>query len=307
MSIRSGSLKITDMYCCKTQTKASERDLQETRLRTLNWVTILVHTANAIAALAVQTNGGRFHLTHRLLHRRDKGRFDRFEVKDANITLDLQWLIFIFFALSAGFQIFSLFCKPYKYFERFELPKSPEYGRVATVQKGKQIRNKDARNSHPAHWMRFVEYTMSASVMLVAIALLNGVDDVRELACIFMLCAATQMFGLLAEREQSGIDSSQKWIAHLAGWVTFVTAYGVVMSHYLVDKRGVENIPWYVEVIVWSMLVLFSVFGLVQLVRTASPFGILSPFHAEVAYLILSVVAKTLLGWLVLGVALRPT
>jgi hypothetical protein len=277
----------------------------------LNWATTLVHIGNAIGSVVISTHGGRFDLTYRLLHRKEKGELYNFETKSAGITLDLQYLIFSFFALSVGFQLFSQLVVCYKYYERC----APGPDVVASKRESLPSENRHlvVNSAKPpvyaelplAHWLRFVEYSFSASIMLIAIALLNGIDDVRELVCIFTLCVATQLFGLLSEREPlEGPNSSQRWVAHFSGWLTFLAAYGVIMSHYLVDKGSVRDIPWWVDVIVYSTAFMFSVFGFVQLVRSCCPKTV-SAFHAECAYLILSMASKTLLGWLVLGAALR--
>jgi hypothetical protein len=271
-------------------------------LRNLNGLTVIAHAINAIAAALVPTTGGIYTLTYRVLRRGEKGVFKNWETVDASMTLNLRWLIVIFFACSAFFQSAAYAFKPYAYLQRC--------GTAISAQAYTSLQNANHAPQHGVHWLRFIEYSVSASSMLVAIALLTGVDDIHELICIFMLCVSTQLFGLLAERQlQNDVDTSQRWIAHVAGWVSFVSAYGVVLSHYVVNKQampsGSARIPWFVDVIVVSMAVLFSMFGVVQLASTVFPKSV-TLFHAEITYLILSIVAKTLLGWLVLGVALRP-
>merc|ERR1711871_623944 len=51
-----------------------------------------------------------------------------------------------------------------------------------------------------SNFLRFVEYSMSASVMLVAIALINGIFDQTIIVLIAVSCAACQLCGLVAER-----------------------------------------------------------------------------------------------------------
>jgi len=48
-------------------------------------------------------------------------------------------------------------------------------------------------------YMRFFEYSISASIMMMAIALEAGVRDLYTLECMFILIWATQLLGLMAE------------------------------------------------------------------------------------------------------------
>jgi hypothetical protein len=293
------------MFCC-----TSDKTQQ---LLLLNKLTIGLHFCNALAASLVTTHGGKFMLTYRVLRRGDKGVFFEWVTMNTAVTLDLRWMIVMFFLLSACFQLFAIVYRPYNYCSRFEETNIDitEEEHKALVRSESIQRRRVAASIEliPVHWLRYAEYSLSASIMLVGIGLLNGIADIRELFCIFTLCAATQLFGLISERETHSSNISQKYIAHAAGWFTFLTAYGIVMSHYVADKHNIDNaskgIPWYVDVIVVSMAVLFSLFGVVQWIQTVAP-TYMTRHSAEVANLLLSITAKTLLGWLVLGVALRP-
>ena len=48
-------------------------------------------------------------------------------------------------------------------------------------------------------WWRWLEYSVSASVMMLAIALITGLREANALATIFVLMWVTQLFGLLTE------------------------------------------------------------------------------------------------------------
>ena len=59
-----------------------------------------------------------------------------------------------------------------------------------------QIFRKDRTGLNP---LRFLEYSISASVMLVAIAVLNGVFDINLVASIAVLTCSCQLSGLVVE------------------------------------------------------------------------------------------------------------
>jgi hypothetical protein len=283
-------------------------------LYVLNCVTIGVHVVNAIAAALVPTHGGVFVLTYQVLHRGPGGRFDGWSTSATNTTLNLQVMIVSFFMLSALFQCVAVLYRPYRYRDRFKDWQSPRNSLLKKCQcEGNQsllrLHSKGAV-VHLAHWLRYVEYSFSASIMLVGIAMVTGIVDIRELWCIAVLCAATQWFGLLAERVMDPQRMMPAYIAHTAGWFTFLSAYGTILSHYVADKRALavdsRSIPWYVDFIVITMALLFGGFGIVQFMQIVTPTR-MNAYRAEVTNLVLSAVAKTLLGWIVLGVALRPT
>jgi hypothetical protein len=67
--------------------------------------------------------------------------------------------------------------------------------------------------------LRFIEYSFSASIMLISIALLNGVTDINLITSIAVLTAACQLCGLAVEF----VDQIRiKWfIAFKTGWLQF--------------------------------------------------------------------------------------
>lgn len=164
-----------------------------------------------------------------------------------------------------------------------------------------------------SNFLRFVEYSMSASVMLVAIALINGIFDQTIIVLIAVSCAACQLCGLVAERalllhkilrdrsnnkETTSIAREIAYVAHFTGWILIGTAYYFIMRYYFVSNaNSVESAPEFVTVIVFTILVLFMSFGVVQLIQLVDdrfPF-----LTAELIYVVLSLTSKTFLGWII--------
>ena len=131
--------------------------------------------------------------------------------KDLN-TLDLGWLVISFHLLSFLFQGFIGLTD---YFQ----VKIPIIN-VETIQYKDTIL--DGKNP-----LRFVEYSISAAIMLICIALLNGVIDDDILWCIGILTGTCQICGLVAEYIN---DYYMKWILHFNGWALFLTAYGIIYN-----------------------------------------------------------------------------
>ena len=108
-------------------------------------------------------------------------------------------------------------------------------------------------------------------------------------------------------------DRCRNWSLHLAhfivalqrlgpnllGWVPYATAWGIVLSTYhystdvLADGAGP---PDWVDWIVYGQIAVFSLFAVVQILQQATDKGCERYWHGEVCYIILSLLAKTLLG-----------
>jgi len=143
-----------------------------------------------------------------------------------------------------------------------------------------------------ARLVRFAEYGVSASIMMMAIALEAGVRDVYTLECVFALTCATQIFGALAEMHMG--QKSKTWLVpHAAGWLTFLCAYGPVLDILLQSGSPPDPIFWLVVV----QFGLFCCFGAVQ------AYGglVADDARCDAAYIILSFVSKTSLGWMIIG------
>ena len=73
--------------------------------------------------------------------------------------------------------------------------------------------------------LRFIEYSFSASIMLIAIALLNGVTDVNLITSIAVLTSACRLCGLAVEFIE---NYKIKVMLHFTGWLQFCWAYGII-------------------------------------------------------------------------------
>ena len=191
--------------------------------------------------------------------------------------INLGWLIISFHVLSFVFQFGAAitdYCGPicqYRYSDMIAANKNP---------------------------LRFIEYGFSASVMLIAIALLNGVTDINLITSIAVLTSACQLCGLAVEYvEQRWL----KWMLHLTGWLQFFWAYGIIGHAFFKSIEAAEDAggrgpPDFVYVIVIALFLLYASFGFVQFYELVFP---INPYTKESAYVTLSLTAKLLLGWMI--------
>ena len=148
--------------------------------------------------------------------------------------------------------------------------------------------------------LRFIEYSFSASIMLISIALLNGVTDINLITSIAILTSACQLCGLVVEFLE---NIALKWLLHFTGWLQFIWAYGIIghaffKSIEVAKDNSTPGPPSFVYVIVIALFLLYSSFGFVQLFELIYHNNF-DPFKKEKAYIILSLTAKLLLGWMI--------
>jgi hypothetical protein len=153
-----------------------------------------------------------------------------------------------------------------------------------------------ARGINVARW---AEYSVSASIMVVLIALFVGIRDVAALLGLFGVNTSMILFGLLMERHQSPgrADWSAFWFGCVAGVVPWVAIWWYIL--------GAGEVPGFVYAITLTQLVLFAGFGLTQALQYARIGRWRSYLFGESTYIVLSLVAKSLLAWLIYANVLR--
>lgn len=154
--------------------------------------------------------------------------------------------------------------------------------------------------------VRWFEYALSASVMMVAISLLSGIYDLSSLIMIFTLDALMNLLGLAMEVENQG-KSKLKWLTYILGCIAGIVpwiVYGIYV--YAASEFGGGNLPDFVYWIYVSIFLFFNSFA-VNMVLQYKKIGPWKDYlFGERVYIILSLVAKSLLAWQVFAGTLRP-
>lgn len=153
---------------------------------------------------------------------------------------------------------------------------------------------------------RWVEYSFSASIMMIAIAMLSGVYDLSSLLMILALGFIMNMLGLAMEIYNHKAKQTN-WLAYGIGCVAGLAPWVVVAIYALgATAYGGGQIPSFVYWIYLSMFVLFSSFAANMYLQYRKVGKWADYLYGERVYMILSLVAKTLLAWQVFFGALRP-
>ena len=150
-----------------------------------------------------------------------------------------------------------------------------------------------------ANYARWIEYSVSASIMIVLIGMFVGIRDVAAVAALFAANTAMILFGLLMERQQrpGTADWSAFWFGSLIGAVPWV-----LIVVYLVQP---STVPGFVYAITVVQFVLFFSFAVNMALQYAEVGRWRDYVRGEVAYIVLSLTAKSLLAWLVFANVLR--
>ena len=160
-----------------------------------------------------------------------------------------------------------------------------------------------------AQILRYIEYTFSAPLMIIAIALSFGILEMYTLIGLAVLTAACMQFGLISDilrvhardlhqaaqvgskrTEFSGADFSDMrsatvqimWYLHMVGWVAVSIPWFILMTVYadlrnnsndeicgLTPGDRISKMPGWVDIIAYGQLILFTMFGLVQAAQIA--------------------------------------
>jgi hypothetical protein len=145
---------------------------------------------------------------------------------------------------------------------------------------------------------RWVEYAISASVMLILIAALSGIWDLAAVIGLFAANSAMILFGWLQEQDhEPGGDLTAFWFGTIIGLVPWLA-----IGAYLLSAEGA---PGFVYGIFASLFVLFSSFGVNQWLQYRQVGRWRDYLFGERAYIVLSLVAKSLLAWQIFANVLR--
>lgn len=153
---------------------------------------------------------------------------------------------------------------------------------------------------------RWFEYALSSSVMIVLISTLFGIYDIASLILIFSVNASMNLFGLVMEQLNASTNSDKvNWgpfawgsIAGLAPWVAIFL--------YMFGTGNFDMVPWFVWAIVGTYFVAFNTFPINMFLQYKKIGKWKNYLYGERVYIILSLVAKSILAWLVLFGAMQP-
>lgn len=149
------------------------------------------------------------------------------------------------------------------------------------------------------NYARWIEYSLSSSVMVVLIAMLTGIADIAALIAIAGVNASMILFGLLQEKYEDPdqrVSWTPYWFGVLAGAIPWI-AIGI----YLFSPGTDASPPGFVYGIFFSLFAFFNVFAIVMVLQYKKVGRWADYRFGESTYVLLSLLAKSALAWQVFG------
>lgn len=144
---------------------------------------------------------------------------------------------------------------------------------------------------------RWVEYSLSATLMVILISFYSGITNINAVIAIAGANVAMILFGWLQElMNPPGRRTTTMlpfWFGTLVGLAPWISiGYNIAAS---------ESVPGFVYGILATQVVLFFSFGLNQWLQYREIGRWADYAYGEKTYLVLSLVAKSLLAWQIFG------
>ncbi|MEX2182859.1 MAG: heliorhodopsin HeR [Chloroflexota bacterium] len=168
-----------------------------------------------------------------------------------------------------------------------------------------------ARGMNPLRW---IEYAFSSTVMIVAIAYISYIVEFPALVAIAAANASMNLFGWLMESANEGrLEAGQRvdWkpfifgcIAGIAPWIGIFSILGAYSFQEGLPAEA--GIPGFVYLIIGSLFVAFNIFAITMVLQYRKVGRWRDYLYGEKTYMVLSLVAKSLLAWQVWSGTLRP-
>lgn len=149
---------------------------------------------------------------------------------------------------------------------------------------------------------RWVEYSVSATLMVLLIASYSGITEITTVIAVAGANVAMILFGWLQERfnppDRTETTMMPFWFGTLAGIAPWIAIWFNVVT--------AGEVPGFVYGIVVAETILFFSFGLNQWLQYRKVGRWADYLFGEKTYLVLSLVAKSLLAWQIYGGSLAP-
>ena len=155
--------------------------------------------------------------------------------------------------------------------------------------------------------LRMLEYSISATLMQISIALILGIWQRLVIAGVAALTVVTMLCGLIAEQLKYD-RKDMAWAAHFTGWFSMLAVWAILGRQFMYTiEMSTESPPDFVYVIIIVIAILYIGFGVIQLVQLCKS-GVEPDVGlnrgVELAYCVNSLTSKTFLGWIIFANAL---
>ena len=154
--------------------------------------------------------------------------------------------------------------------------------------------------------VRFYEYALSSSLMIVLIGMLVGIWDLGTMIALFGVNAAMNLFGIVMETVNQYTKKTD-WSAFIYGCFAGIIPWIVIVMYFLgAVNSGDAKPPPFVYAIIPTILVFFNIFAINMWLQYKKIGPWKDYLFGERFYIVLSLAAKTLLAWMIFSGTLAP-
>lgn len=177
------------------------------------------------------------------------------------------------------------------------------------------------------NYWRWVEYSISAPIMLIVIGGIMGIDDLFIFMSLFISLWTVNLLGMVqdfmdqfsAKRFSKNLDTSlmkdrvdksgfinmtnpadRSWIVRysptIISWILYTVMWSILFTVYAYSAENNTTIPDFVTMIIVVMFILFTSFGGVHMLYIS---GYINYMLSEILYVNLSFISKFVLTWIV--------
>lgn len=164
-------------------------------------------------------------------------------------------------------------------------------------------KSKLKQHMNPARWY---EYSLSASLMIVIIAMLTNILDLGTLIALFALTAVMNLMGLMMELHNQTTERTN-WTAYIIGCIAGIVPW-IVIAISLVGAsiQSGGQVPDFVIAIYFSIAFFFNLFAVNMALQYKKVWKWKDYLYGERMYIVLSLVAKSALAWQIFFGTLQP-
>jgi Heliorhodopsin len=154
--------------------------------------------------------------------------------------------------------------------------------------------------------VRFYEYALSSSLMIVLIGMLVGVWDLGTMIVMFGINAMMNLFGIMMELHNQTTKKTD-WTSFIYGCIAGIIPWIVIVLYFLsaLSSSGAKP-PAFVYAIIPTIFVFFNIFALNMFLQYKKIGAWKSYLFGERVYIVLSLLAKTALAWMIFAGTLAP-
>jgi hypothetical protein len=154
--------------------------------------------------------------------------------------------------------------------------------------------------------IRFYEYALSSSLMIVLIGMLTGIWDLGSMIALFGVNAAMNLFGIMMELHNQNAQKT-RWAGFVYGCIAGIVPWIVIVAAFLgAINSGDAKPPAFVYAIIPTIFVFFNIFALNMWLQYKKVGRWKDYLFGERFYIVLSLAAKTLLAWMIFSGTLAP-